>query len=301
METDAPCRPMPALTPAQRYYLEVNGYVVVPGVLTPDECDAGIDAMHQLRAELLAAGGAKANARVRGAFLIGDRPWHAFIGNILAAAPAATAYACHPRLVGMAEELIGGEARIVECNGHVNTRNPHEKPGDAPEYSLHYGIDTHFAGHTGPNGLYHCSFVKTLTNLTDLGPDDGGTVCIAGSHKLTGGTIDKDIIAASKADPSLVHQVVAPAGSTLLFAETTIHGKGRHTSDRERVLLITGYGASMFPYWETDPIPPEFMNKIPKSLETLFKGRANWNRGARYRPTLGSPVDDRAYAAVPWE
>ena len=30
-------------------------------------------------------------------------------------------------------------------------------------------------------GLFHYSFVKTLTNLTDLGPDDGGTVVIAGS------------------------------------------------------------------------------------------------------------------------
>ena len=27
-------------------------------------------------------------------------------------------------------------------------------------------------------GLLHSSFVKTLTNLTDLGPEDGGTVVI---------------------------------------------------------------------------------------------------------------------------
>ena len=29
-------------------------------------------------------------------------------------------------------------------------------------------------------GLYHYSFVKTLTNLSDLGPDDGGTIVIPG-------------------------------------------------------------------------------------------------------------------------
>ena len=43
--------------------------------------------------------------------------------------------------------------------------------------------------------LYHCTFVKTLTYLTDvLSPDDGGTTVIAGSHKL--GCSADDMVAA---------------------------------------------------------------------------------------------------------
>ena len=34
-------------------------------------------------------------------------------------------------------------------------------------------------------GLYHCQFVKAITNLTDLGSDDAGTCMIAGCHKAT--------------------------------------------------------------------------------------------------------------------
>ena len=31
---------------------------------------------------------------------------------------------------------------------------------------------------------FHCLFVKTLAYLTDVGPDDGGTCLIPGSHRM---------------------------------------------------------------------------------------------------------------------
>jgi hypothetical protein len=42
---------------------------------------------------------------------------------------------------------------------------------------------------------------------------------------------------------------IAPAGSTLLFAEPLIHATGQIRSERERVIIIYGYGPSHFPYW----------------------------------------------------
>jgi len=41
-------RPFPALTSAQRLYLEINGYVVVPGVLSGDECGQLNEALQKL-------------------------------------------------------------------------------------------------------------------------------------------------------------------------------------------------------------------------------------------------------------
>ena len=58
--------------------------------------------------------------------------------------------------------------------------------------------------------------MKCLTNLTDLGPDDGGTTVIAGSRKMVD-ISENLLIKAVKERPELRHQVVAPAGSTLLF------------------------------------------------------------------------------------
>lgn len=42
-------RPFPALTPEQRYYFEINGYVVVPDVLSRDECGSIRDALQSTK------------------------------------------------------------------------------------------------------------------------------------------------------------------------------------------------------------------------------------------------------------
>jgi len=283
-------RPFPALTPEQRYHFEINGYVVVPDVLSRDECDSIRKALQ----------GTKKKIRERTADyqkqpsdpqFVSDNPHHVFIGQILQEDPLYTSYASHPRLVGMVEEVIGGDARIVEMNAHINSRDPKYDPNAETKYGFHNGIDVPYGSHT-KNGLFHCSFVKTLTNLTDLGPDDGGTVVVAGSHKIE--VPLKDMIDAAYADPKLIHQVIAPAGSTLLFAETLIHATGQLRSDNERAIIICGYGASMYPHWGKDELAPEFTANIPPQLEILFNGKSHWTRGPKYR-TLADPVDPRQF------
>ncbi|HYF52615.1 MAG TPA: phytanoyl-CoA dioxygenase family protein [Planctomycetota bacterium] len=287
-------RPYPALTPEQRYYLDVNGYVVVPNTLTADEIRETKDALHQLKRELLATGD-PSKIRVRGALMLANKPHHCYMGPIIETHPAITAYMSHPRLVAMAEELIGGEARIVETNAHINRRDPNQKPGDFIS-GFHRGTDIPFGSHT-QNGLYHCNFVKTLTNLTDLGPDDGGTVVIAGSHKVD--VPVEDMIACARKDPKLIHQVIAPAGSTLLFSETLIHGTGEIRSDNERTIIICGYGASMFPNWEGREFSEDFKQRVPESMRTLFFGKAHWSRGPKYRK-LSDPADERRFQPYRW-
>lgn len=283
-------RPFPALTPAQRYHFELNGYVVVPGVLSRDECGQIREALQQVKRDIR---GRAPGAQVAGhePIAIIDKPHHVYMSRILESDPAIAAYATHPRLVGMAEELIGGEARICELNAHINSRDPDLDPAAPLKYDFHNGMEVPFASHTR-NGLYHCSFVKTLTALTDLGPDDGGTVVIPGSHKLD--LPHEEMFACAYADPSLIHQVVAPAGSTLLFAETLIHATGRIRSDRERAIIICGYVTRLFPNWEGTEMSPAFAAAVPDRLRTLFHGKAHWTRGARYR-RLADPVDPRTF------
>jgi len=286
-KTPAFDRPFPALTPAQRLYLEVFGYVIVPGVLSRDECDLIRDALQNIKRDLQ-------TPRERAAhepFALLNEPHHVFMGGILESAPCITAYATHPRVVGLAEELIGGEARLVEFNAHINSRDPKATFDAEPTYELHSGADVPFGSHI-KNGLYHCNFVKTLTMLTDVGPDDGGTVVVAGSHKLDVG--QEEIFACAYADRSLIHQVEAPAGSTLLFSETLIHATGQIRSDHERAIIIGGYGASMFPYWDGGTMSTAFRDTIPPRYQNLLLGRTHWERGPRYR-ILGESADARNF------
>ena len=225
-----------------------------------------------------------------------DKPCHRFAVNIRESDPAITAYATHPYMVSLAEELMGSEARIVEMNAHINSRDP-DNTWEEKLTGFHRGTDVPYAGHTH-DGLFHCNFVKTLTNLTDLGPDDGGTAVIAGSHKIDAPA--NELIALAEEDRSLVHQVVAPAGSTLLFCETLAHATGPIRSDRERIIIITGYGSTMFPYWDHGELSPGFRERIPEQLKVLFEGKQVWTRGARYRH-LATPADERGFAMGEWD
>ncbi|MBT5142356.1 MAG: hypothetical protein HN559_28290 [Gemmatimonadetes bacterium] len=290
-------KPFPALTPAQRYHLEVFGYVVIEETLSADEVGQLLEAVYRLKRGLCQLENPLADgARFNNAYLLKNVPNHHFIGNILESDPAITAYATHPRLVSMAEELMACEARIVEMNAHVNSRVPEDAKSGSPRYRFHRGTDIPFGGHV-QGGLFHCNFVKTLTNLTDLSPEDGGTVVIAGSHKVD--VPQDDLIELAYQDPSLIHQVVAPAGSTLLFSETLIHATGQIRSDKERVIIITGYGAPMFPYWDKGELSDDFREQIPEQLTTLFHGKAHWGRSPRYR-TLAEAADARPFAMGDW-
>ena len=191
---------------------------------------------------------------------------------------------------------MGSEARIVEMNAHINSRDP-DNTWEENLTGFHRGTDVPYAGHTH-DGLFHCNFVKTLTNLTDLGPDDDGTAVIAGSHKIDAPA--NELIALAEEDRSLVHQVVAPAGSTLLFCETLAHATGPIRCDRERIIIITGYGSTMFPYWDHGELSPGFRERIPEQLKVLFEGKQVWTRGARYRD-LATPADERGFAMGEWD
>ncbi len=290
-------RPFPALTAAQRYYLDTFGYVVIQDALALEDVEKLKESLYRLRYELTQQPNPSSTGPGgHGAYLLKSKPYHHFMANIVEFDPIVTAYATHPLLVSMAEELIGGEARIVEMNAHINSRIPHEDLNASSPYGFHRGTDIPFGTHT-KNGLFHCNFVKTLTNLTDLGPDDGGTVVIAGSHKIDAPT--EDIIAAAYQDRSLIHQVIAPAGSTLLFSETLIHATGHICSDNERVIIITGYGSTLFPYWDKGTLSNTFRKEIPPQLKTLFHGKSHWTRGPRYR-RLNTPTDNREFPMGKW-
>lgn len=291
-------RPFPALTPAQRYHFELYGYTIVEHTLSAEEVGRLREALYRLRASIqqLPQRGPE-GPRVGGAYFLTDKNHHHFMANILEADPQITAYATHPRLVGMAEEIMGCEARITEMNAHINSREPEKPLAPQPRYGFHRGADVPFFCHT-QHSLFHCSFVKTLTNLTDLGPDDGGTVVVAGSHKVD--LPAEELVQVAYEDRSLIHQVVAPAGSTLLFAETLIHATGQVRSDRERMILITGYGPTLFPYWDNGQLSADFSARIPPQLRPLFEGREHWTRGPRYR-RLSDPVDTREFALGTWD
>ena len=275
----------PALTPAQRFHLDVYGYVVVENTLTTDEVGRLREALQKLKRDLIATGD-PANATVRGARFSVYKPHHVHFAHIVEADPAIFAYVTHPRLVAMAEEFVGGAVRLEESEAIINSRPPDYDPTAPRRFGFHTGTRPDLGTYT-ENGLFHCNFVKTLTNLTDLGPDDGGTVVIAGSHKIK--APQEQIIACAYEDPSLIHQVIAPAGSTLLFAESLIHATGQLRSEKERMIIIGGYTPPMFRAWPGQEPSQAFIDSLPEVYKPLIGATASWHWQQRYR-TLDMPA-----------
>ena len=278
-------RPFPALTAAQRYHLDVYGYVVVPNTLTENEVSHLLEALYRLKHDFLTSTD-PAHVPVRNCRLSVYKPHHVHFAHILEADPAILAYLSHPRLVGMAEELVGGSVRLEESEAIINARAPDYDPTVPFRYGFHTGTRPEYGTYT-KNGLYHCNFVKTLTNLTPLGPDEGGTVVIAGSHKVD--VPIEQIIACAYEDRSLIHQVIAPAGSTLLFGEALVHATGQIRSDHERVVIIGGYTPPMFRAWPGQEPSPAYIESLPEIYKPLIAASDSWHWTPRFR-TLDMPV-----------
>jgi len=261
--------PFPALTPAQRWHLEVHGYVVVEKVFDDHEVGLMLEALQKLKGDFYGRQDPWSKTPVRNCTMYhsdGHLGNHHHFNHLLEADPIFLEYATHPRIVGMAQEVVGNSVRVSETQAAVNCRTAGDNYDGLGRYGWHHHrpeiINYTF------NGLYHCHFVKAITNLTELGPDDGGTCVIAGSHKVT--CREEGIVKAARQDSSMIHQVVAPAGSTLLFCETLLHATGDIRSDRERSIIITGYIPHNGQYQGT--FLPGFEQQVPESLRRLIFG-----------------------------
>lgn len=266
----------PRLTLSQRFHLDAYGYVLLENVLTPDEVARMKAALYRLKAEPdLAA--QRVYTRKHG-------DHYQLFGHLVEYDPALLAYAAHPKLVPLAEELVGGAVRLEESEAIINRRNPELdvttlRQRKSHPVGFHTGTRHGWGTYTEQN-RFHCLFVKTLAYLTDVGPEDGGTAVIPGSHKMS--WPQQEMIAAAMADPTLIHQITAPAGSVLLFPESLIHSTTEILSDRERVILVSGYTPTMIREWMGNEISPEFIQTVPESLRPLLSGSDNWNWRRNY-------------------
>ncbi len=267
-------KPFPALTPAQRLHIEIYGYVIVEDVLTRNEVEAINQTLYGIEDEFRRSG----NMPGPSCFNTSTTEQFFRIDNLPHLAPSFFDYVMHPRIVGMAEEIIGGPARLQQSDAHIRRPVP-----DKRHFGFHRGINPGYNHYD--QGLYHFSFIKALTNLTDLGPDDGGTTVIAGTHKVPTDIPQEAITNAALEDPSMIHQVEAPAGSTLLFYESLIHAAGIIKSGKDRSLILGGYMPTMFQAWmDYDPDPdPDFVKTLSDEHRALITGenKFHWERNHR--------------------
>jgi hypothetical protein len=269
----------PALTAAQRLHLDVNGYVVVENAVSTDLCERLTADIREMQA--------KADANVfpaeTGAVLYSNRRDYFRVLQPHLCSDACLEYVVEPRNLGFAREGTGG-ARVRYMAADCQIRRPNPDEGDTPMISadgLHRGVRANY--HLDLHGRYRAPYIKMLTNLTDLGPDDGGTVVIPGTHRSA--LTVPEIVRALSRDPAMVRRVEAPAGSTLVFFETLVHGSGIIRSGRERLMMIAAYGPSFVQAEKEGVTPHSLWERLDRRYESLFLGSETWN----WHPDLDDP------------
>lgn len=156
----------------------------------------------------------------------------------------------HPSWIELAKRYVGGQdgydtffGPVFIDENFINIR----KKGEA--ISLHSGghdgvVRTQFRYH---NGDFHCGQVNVLFALTDIGPGDGATMVIPGSHKSNikhpqyeTSTYGEDSVEAIEG----AAEVHLNAGDAIIFVDAIAHGSAERANDGERRIGVFRYGPS---------------------------------------------------------
>lgn len=95
------------------------------------------------------------------------------------------------------------------------------------------------------NGVFRCGQVNALMALTDIGPGDGGTMVIPGSHKSNFPHPHSTDYGNPMDHVEGAIEVHLNAGDVLLFCDGITHGGSSRTTPGERRVVIYRYG----PIW----------------------------------------------------
>lgn len=235
------------LTPLDEYLFDLNGYLHLKGALNPSEVkeiNATLDDLQTLK----------------------PGEWRGYVhahnygGNdglnlqqIYEAGPAFERLIDHPSWIDKVKRFVGGEGTFDMQHGPLfidenfaNIRGPGE------------AIGLHSGGHNGTkrtqfrfrNGRFHCGQINILMALNDIGPGDGATMLIPGSHKSNFNHPEFQKAGMTPGQSKSVDGVTGAmeirmqAGDALLFVDAISHGSACRVNQGQRRIMVFRYGPS---------------------------------------------------------
>ena len=229
-------------TPMDDFQFDLTGFLVLDKVLDGDELSALNDSFD--RFPDIETGGWIGNAQRRdytahtgfelhNTVDCGDRNFEMLID--------------HPNWVDLVRRYAGEEGSYVEgVTLDENIASIRRAGGHHPVHSGAYRAAMR-TQYQYQDGVFRCGLVNVIIALTDIGPGDGATMVIPGSHKsrmphpLAGDYARGDTMDAL---PGAI-EVHMNAGDALLFTDAIMHGgSSRASIDGERRVIILRYGPS---------------------------------------------------------
>lgn len=234
------------MTPEERFRFDLRGYVVVPGVLTLDECATLSELADRAWPRMPNDG----PYRRLEAFSRWGKPFLDLMD--------------HPTVLPYLIELLGSRLRADHDYTIFTQRgtDPHRLHGGPRRYETDHWY--YYSDGIMRNGLTVATWA-----LTDVGPGDGGFACIPGSHKTNFLTNLPDDVRRFERLPDYVHQPPVRAGDVLIFTEALIHGSAPWRAEHERRALLYKYSPP-HSTWRKEPYDIDAYPEVTEQQRRLM-------------------------------
>lgn len=263
------------MTEMQRYLFDLQGFLHVPGLLTGDETRRTLEATRELEAHALGCrersprwrsvwgpeywrnephGYFAHGSNERGQTLMVEDFWlYPTAFDFLIGHPATTAL-----IAPILEPAAPGTTAYTINNSEVRIRYPGNQTG------MHMGFPANgvpkyrYAFH---DNRISCMMVRMIYFLHDVGPDQGVTCFVPGSHL---GHLRMPVAGCPvEGEPGVVG-IPVKAGDGILFTEACRHGGFPNHSEQTRYTLHIGYGPPFLPSQNISTMdePPQVTNAL---------------------------------------
>lgn len=224
----------------QKYLFDLQGYLLVEGVLSDEDCDAAI-AKIKARVEPMekTPNGYDANGTWGSATCLYEagEPFIKLID--------------HAAIIAVLTEIIGPQLRCESCYSFVRHKG-------CPPFEMHGGhrggrVNFRYAVH---NGQIHTGLTVVSIALQDIREEDGGFACIPGSHKSDFSVPAEDREELFALGGPLVRNIGALRGAAIIFTETLAHGAASWQNDEPRYGLFYKFNDRATIYHAQEPRQP---------------------------------------------
>ena len=215
----------------ERYLFDLQGFLVVEGVLSKAEVAAANEAIDRHAdgiVERVGEASLSSDSKTMqgetgrgdlGGLLSWEKPWCDPFRAMLA----------HPQITPYLNQLLGKGWRLDHNAGLISMRK------GAEGHLLHGSSGPAFDPHQYyifKDGQMHNGLTVVAWQLADVNPGDGGLALIPGSHK--GNYACPQPIRKWEAHQDVVKQVTCKAGDVVIFTEAVTHGTIPWSADHDR-------------------------------------------------------------------
>ena len=230
----------------EKYLFDLNGYLIVRGVLTKDEVDEANRAIDNHTKEMVERRDGALRNTVEGTKFSGLGPGRMDLGRVLEWGEESRVFKsilAHPRLVPVFQGILGVGYRM----DHLPMVIAQNKGSEG--FQLHGGTIDCSSGEYNPYLAYTClhgtlrsALLGCNVILEDHNPGDGGFCIVPGSHK-SNFKMPKGMVDGEQYEEYII-QPPTKAGDVILFSEGTVHGAKAWTSDRQRRTCLYRFSPS---------------------------------------------------------